>query len=189
MAEQRRVVVVTSLGKMFKGLVDIPNATFRTTDLFNSSNVYWRDPGEKCFENAILFRDAQLLIGGSSICVTFDKVQVKLSEIIYFYDDQQAITDDKEKMRATTMIQKTREQLQSVDIITTEVANSFYHLTGSFFGLFKKKSNDKFIPLTKVKMTEIYNKEGKWFQRQVELPYKFIGVSTGHIEAMKIRDM
>ena len=189
MTEQRRVVVVTSLGKMFKGLVDIPNATFRTTDLFNSSNVYWRNPNEKCFENAILFRDAQMLIGGSAICVKFDKVQVKLSEVMYFYDDQRAITDDKEKMRASTMIQKTQEHLQSVDIITTEVANSFYHLTGSFFGLFKKKSNDKFIPLTDVKMTEIYNKEGKWFQRQVELPHKFIGVSTRHIEAMKIREM
>lgn len=187
MAEQRRVVVVTSLGKMFKGLVDIPNESFRTTDLFNSSSIYWRDPSDKCFENAVLLRDAQMLISGSAICVKFDKIQLKLSEVIYFYDDQQAITDEKEKMRAATMVQKTKEEAQSVDIITGVVLNSFYHLTGTFFGLFKKKSNDKFIPLTDVKITEIYNKGGKWFQRQVELPYKFIGVSTRHIEAMRIR--
>jgi hypothetical protein len=187
MTEQRRVVAVTSLGKIYKGMVDIPNATFRTTDLFNSPTVYWKNSQDKCFENAVLFRDVQLLVGGSAICVKFDKVQLKLSEIIYFYDDQQAITDDKEKMRASSMIQKTQEQSQTVDIITTEVSNSFYHLTATFFGLFKKKSNDKFIPLTDVKLIEIYNKDGKWFQKTVELPHKFIGVSTRHIEAMRIR--
>ena len=168
-------------------MVDIPNATFRTTDLFNSPSIFWKDSNEKCFENAVLFHDVQLLIGGSAICVKFDKIQIKLSEVIYFYDDQQAITDGKEKMRASSMIQKTHEHSQSVDIITTEVSNSFYHLTGSFFGLFKKKSNDKFIPLTDVKLIEIYKKEDKWFQRVVELPYKFIGVSTSHIEAMRLR--
>jgi len=187
MTEQRRVVAVTSLGKVYKGMVDIPNATFRTTDLFNSPSIYWKDPNDKCFDNAVLLRDVQLLIGGSAICVKFDKVQLKLSEVIYFYDDQQAITDDKEKMRASSMVQKTQEYSQSVDIITTEVINSFYHLTGTFFGLFKKKSKDKFIPLTDVKLIEIYKSDGKWFQKNVELPHKFIGVSTRHVEAMRIR--
>ncbi len=187
MTDQRSVVLVTSLGKIYKGTVDIPNATFRTTDLFNSPSIYWKDSNEKCFDNAVLLRDVQMLIGGSSICVKFDKIQLKLSEVIYFYDDQQTITDDKEKMRATTMVQKTNDHSQSVDIITTEVLNSFYHLTATFFGLFKKKSNDKFIPLTDVKLIEIYKKDGKWFQKTVELPHKFIGVSTGHIEAMRIR--
>jgi hypothetical protein len=61
-------------------------------------------------------------------------------------------------------------------------------MTGVFYGLFKKKSNDKFIPLTEVKMIEIYRKEGKWFQREVELPYRFIGISTSHIESVRIAD-
>jgi len=187
MTEQRRVVAVTSLGKVYKGMVDIPNATFRTTDLFNSPNIYWKDSKDKCFDNAVLLRDVQLFIGGSAICVKFDKVQLKLSEVIYFYDDQSAITDDKEKMRASSMIQKTHEHSQTVDIITTEVSNSFYHLTATFFGLFKKKSHDKFIPLTDVKLIEIYNQDVKWFQKIVELPHKFIGVGTRHIEAIRIR--
>jgi len=187
MTEQRSVVVVSSLGKIYKGIVDVPNETFRTTDLFNSSSIYWKDPSQKCFENAVLLRDVKMLIGGSSISVKFDKLQVKLSEVMYFYDDMEKISDEKEKMRASSMVKKTSEVSQSVDIITTEVANSFYHLTGTFFGLFKKKSNDKFIPLTDVKLTEIYNKGDKWYQRQVELPHKFIGVSTKHIEAMRIR--
>lgn len=187
MAEQRKIVIVTSLGKVYKGVVDIPNASFRTTDLLNSNSIYWKEPGEKCFENAVLLRDVQLLIGDSAISVKFDKIQVKLAEVIYFYDDLEGITDEKERKRATSMIQKTQEQSQSVDIITTQVGNSFYHLTGTFFGLFKKKSNDKFIPLTEVKLLEIYKKADKWFQCSIDLPHRFVGVSTRHIEALRIR--
>ena len=187
MAEQRRVVVVTSLGKLYKGLVDIPNDSYRTTDLFNSANLYWKNPQEKCFENGFLMRDVELIIGGAAIRVKFDNIQIKLSEVIYFYDDQEKISDDKELVRATTMIQKTKEEAQSVDIITRQVAHSFYHLTGTFFGLFKKKTNDKFIPLTNVKLIEICCKGDKWFQRPIELPHKFIGVSTQYIEALRMR--
>ena len=187
MAEQRKVVVVTSLGKIYRGMVDVPNESYRTTDLFNSPSIFWKNPAEKCFDNAMLFHDVEMLVGGAAIRIKFDKIQIKLSEIIYFYDDLETISDDKEKMRAASMVQKTKEESQTVDIITKQVANSFYHLLGTFFGLFKKKSNDKFIPLTDVKLTEIYEKEGKWFQRSVELPHKFIGVSTSCIEAMRIR--
>ena len=187
MDDQRKVVLVTSLGKKYIGNVDIPKSSLRTTDLFNSNSVYWKDPSDKCFENAIQLYDAQLVIDDSPVRVQSDKIQVRLSEIVYFYDDQQILTDDKEKMRASTMVQKTREHVQTVNIITTRVANSFYNLTGSFFGLFKKKSNDRFIPLTEVKILEIYTKEGKWFQREISLPYKFICVSTSHIEAVRLR--
>jgi len=186
MVHQRQVVVVTSLGKKYSGKVDIPNATLRTTDLFNSGTVYWNDPSEKCFENAILLRDVQLTIDDSSIRVRFDKIQIKLSEVIYFYDDLKSISDENEKTRAASLVQKAKESRQVVNIITTEVSQSFYNMTGFFYGLFKKKSNDKFIPLTEVKLIEIYKKEGKWFQKEVELPYKFIGISTLHIEAVRI---
>ena len=186
MSAQRKIVLVTSLGKKFVGMVDIPNDSLRTTDLLNSGTIYWKDPSEKCFDNAIYMHDVVLQIDNSPVRVKFDKIQVKISEVILFYDDVDAITDEKEKMRAETMVKKTQEQVQVVNIITREVSNSFYNLTGSFYGLFKKKSNDKFIPLTDVKLTEIYNKEGKWFQREVVLPHKFIGVSTRHIEAVRI---
>jgi hypothetical protein len=188
MTFQRQVVVVTSLGKKYLGKVDIPNPTLRTTDLFNSGSIFWKDPSEKCFENAILLHDVQLRIDDSAVCVRFDRIQVKLNEIILFYDDLQSISDEKEKMRAATMVQKSKEQQQTVNIITTEVFQSFYHMTGIFYGLFKKKSNDKFIPLTEVKLVEIYRREGKWFQREVELPHRFIGISTSHIEAVRITE-
>lgn len=186
MAEQRKIVIVTSMGKKFKGFLYVPNSNLRTTDLFNSPSVYWKDPSEKCFENAIQIYDVQLIVDESTVCAKFEKIQIKLSEVIYFYDDQEAISDEKEKMRAAAMVQKTHESEQYVRIITTEVSNSFYNIKGTFHGLFKKKSNDRFIPLTDTSITEIYRKDAKWFQRKVELPHNFICISTSHIEATTI---
>lgn len=186
MAEKRRVVIVTSMGKKFNGFVYIPNATLRTTDLLNSPTVYWKDPSEKCFENAIQLHDVQLMVDESTVCAKFDKIQVKLSEVIYFYDDQEIISDEKEKLRASAMVKKTHESAQHVRIITTEVSSSFYSIKGTFYGLFKKKSNDKFIPITDVSITEVYKKDGKWFQRQLDIPHNFICISTAHIEATTI---
>jgi hypothetical protein len=177
---------VSSLGKKYYGSVDVPNQTLRTTDLFNSGTVYWKDSSEKYFENAILLRDAQLRIDDSAVCVRFDKIQIKLSEVIFFYDDLEAISNEKEKIRASAMVQVAKEQSQTINVITTAVSQSFFNITGIFFGLFKKKSNDKFIPLTGVKVTEIYKKEGKWFQREFELPHHFVGISTQHIEAARV---
>ncbi|MBI5556154.1 MAG: hypothetical protein HY885_00790 [Deltaproteobacteria bacterium] len=183
MADQRKVVVVTSLGKKYSGLIDIPNAALRTTDLFNSSNIYWKNPNEKCFENAILMYDASLTFDDSAVYRKFDKIQVKLSEILFFYDDFESIGDEKEKIRATTMAGKTQEKLQRVNIITRVVACSFYDITGNFYGLFKKKCTDNFIPLTDATMTEIYKKQDKWFKKEITLPHKFICIGTSHIES------
>jgi hypothetical protein len=84
------------------------------------------------------------------------------------------------------MIQKTQENVKLVTIITRQVLNSFYDISGKFYGLFKKKSNDKFIPLTEAQMVEIYKKQDKWFKREISLPHKFIGVSNLHIESITI---
>jgi hypothetical protein len=186
MVEQRKVAVVTSLGRKYVGLVDIPNAALRTTDLFNSSNIFWRNPNEKCFENAILMYDTSMTLDGSAVYRKFDKIQLKLSEIFYFYDDFETIGDEKEKKRASTMMDMAQEKLQRVNIITRVVATSFYDIQGNFFGLFKKKSRDMFIPLTGVQMAKVYKKEDKWFKKEVPLPHNFICISTSHIESATI---
>jgi hypothetical protein len=183
MIEQRQVAIVTSLGKKYTGMIDIPNAALRTTDLFNSATIYWKNPNEKCFENAVLMYNARLMFDEASLYKKYDKIQIRLDEVFYFYDDLKTISDEKEKMRASTMVQMSREKIQQVNIITVLVANSFYDISGDFYGLFKKKSNDKFLPLTNVNMIEISNKQGKWFKKQITLPHKFICVSNRHIES------
>jgi hypothetical protein len=186
MVEQRQVAVVTSLGKKYSGMVDVPNSAFRTTDLFNSANIYWKNPNEKCFENAILMYNARLMLDETSVYKKYDKIQIRLDEIFYFYDDHPGISDEREKMRASTMVQMSREKLQRVNIITALVANSFYDIAGDFYGLFKKKSGDRFLPLTNVSMIEVSKKDGKWFKREIILPHKFICVSNRHVESALI---
>ncbi len=186
MAEQRKVAIVTSLGRKYSGFIDIPNAALRTTDLFNSSNIFWRDPSEKSFNDAIQMCNASLTVDESTVYRKFEKIQVKLGEIFYFYDDFESIGDSAEKKRATTITQKTQEKLQRVNVLTKVIATSFYDIQGNFYGLFKKKSNDKFIPLTDVQIMRIYSKDGKWFKKEVVLPHHFICISTSHIEAATI---
>ena len=92
-----------------------------------------------------------------------------------------------EKKRAATMSRQTNEGAQTVNIITKQVANSFYDVNGIFFGLFKKKSNDNFIPLTQVNIVEIFKKQEKWMQKKVKLPHNFICVSNNHIESVTFK--
>ena len=51
MEAQRREIIVFTPGKQYSGEVDIPSPDFRTTDLLNSANLYWKDPAEKNFKN------------------------------------------------------------------------------------------------------------------------------------------
>jgi hypothetical protein len=183
-AKQRKLAIVTSLGKKYSGMVDVPSETFRTTDLLNSSNIFWKSPNLKCYDNAIFMSDVRLLLDDKAVYKNFDSIQVKLSDIIYFYDDIEGIGNEMEKKRASTMVIQTKEEAQSVNIITKQVANSFYDITGRFFGLFRKKSKDNFIPLTQANIVEIYRKEDKWVRKKINLPHNFICVSNNHIESV-----
>jgi hypothetical protein len=186
-AKQRKLAIVTSLGKKYSGMVDVPSETFRTTDLLNSSNIFWKNPNLKCYDNAIFMSDVRLFLDDTAMYKKFDFTQVKLSNIIYFYDDFEEIGDEMEQKRASTMVRQTNEDVQTVNIITKQVANSFYDITGRFFGLFKKKSKDNFIPLTQANIVEIYRKQDKWVQKKVKLPHNFICVGNNHIESVTIK--
>ena len=85
------------------------------------------------------------------------------------------------------MAKQTKEEVQTVNIITKQVANSFYDITGRFFGLFKKKSKDNFIPLTQANIVEIYRKQDKWLRKEVKFPHNFICVSNNHIESVTFK--
>lgn len=185
--KQRKLAIVTSLGKKYSGMVDVPNETFRTTDLLNSSNIFWKSPNLKCYDNAIFMSDVRLFLDDTAVYKKFDSIQIKISEIIYFYDEIKEIGDEMEKKRASTIVRQTNEDVQAVNIITKQVANSFYDVNGIFFGLFKKKSNDNFIPLTQANIVEIYKKKDKWVQKKVKLPHNFICVSNNHIESVTFK--
>jgi len=129
---ERKVALITSMGKKYVGMIDMPNKDFRTTDLFNSANIFWKNPAVKCYDDAIYMRDVSLFIDGESAYKEFDTIQVKLSSIIFFYDEIEQIYDETEKKRAGGIMTHSDESGQEVTIVTSMVANSFYTITGYF---------------------------------------------------------
>jgi hypothetical protein len=174
------------MGRTYSGMIDIPNENLRTTDLLNSANLFWRDPNEKCLNDAILLYDVKLLLDESAIYKKFDKVQIRIPEIIFFFDEFETLGNSIEKDRAHSIKEKTGEKSQVVNIITPIIANSFYDISGTFYGHFKKKTNDKFIPLINATVAEIHKTSGKWQKKGVTLPCKFLGISSGQIESLSI---
>lgn len=183
---QRKIGIVTSLGKIYSGKIDVPSQEFRTTDLLNSTNLFWKNPNEKCMDNAILLYEVELFLEQKAVYKRFNKLQIKTQEIIFFYDDYEALGNDMEKARADTIVRQSGEERRIVNIITRTVKNSFYDIEGTFFGQFKKKTHDNFIPLSNVTIKEIGKKEGKWFQKNIALPFRFAGISSGYIESINM---
>jgi hypothetical protein len=180
--EQRKITVFTP-GKKYSGYIDISNDSLRTTDLLNSSVLFWRDPGEKCFENALMMHDVTISIDEIKEFKKLDKVQIRLAEVIFFYDDFKELGNEKEKIRASVLKEKTKEVTSVINIITKVRVNSFFDIRGNFHGLFKAKSQQRYVPLSNAMIEEIIRREGKWVKKSLVLPNNFIGVSTSYIES------
>ncbi len=183
MKGERREIVVFTPGKQYSGEVDIPNGEFRTTDLLNSASLFWKDPSEKNFDDVLLMFNVIVSIEGIKEFQKFDRVQIRQPNIIFFYDHLTTLGNAEEKMRATALREKTLEEEKTIHLITKVRVNSFFEITGSFYGLFKSKSNQKYIPLSDVVIYEVIKQPDKWLKKQIQLANNFIGVSTNHIEA------
>ncbi len=184
-----REITVYTPTKIYKGHMDVGNDLLRTVDFFNSSNVYWKNPAERSFEDAFLLYDAMVSVAGNTRLGEFAKLQIRLSEIIFFLDTGNFIGDITEKKRAEALRFKTRESNSQVKIITKTRGHSFYYISGTFFGLFKNKSSQRFIPITKVKLTEVVRSGEQWSKKNIPLENGFVGVSTKHIEACTFSDI
>ncbi len=182
--DQRKVTLHTA-DKVYSGFIDIGNSSLRTIDIFNSANLYWKNPAEKSFDDALLLRQASILLQGNVKFGEFDMLQLRLSDIILFYDSLQTAGDNREKMRASTLKAKTGEEMELVQIITNTQGNGFYYLTGAFHGLFKSKSKQRYIPITEASVTEVLRVGNSWQKKKVMSDGAFIGVSTQHIESCK----
>lgn len=179
---QRRVTLHTP-GKMYSGLIDLGSETLRTIDVFNSSSIYWRDPADKSFDDALLLHDANVVLEGGISIGDFKKLQIKLTEVVFFSDNLAFTGNFKEKMRAQTLKGKVNEDSSLVRIITKSRSDSFYYIQGVFHGLFKAKTKQRFIPIAEATVTAVVRAGAKWEKRRVDIHNNFVGINVNYIES------
>jgi hypothetical protein len=179
----KREINLYTPNKIYTGRIDIKSERIRTIDLLNSSNLYWKDPAQKSFEDAIMLSDVKVNIQGGKNLASFSKLQLRLSDIIFFSDSLYRTGNSTEKMRARTLSQKTNERVSNARILTRMRGDTFYLIVGVFHGLFKSKSKQRYFPLTEPKVHEILRTGSKWESNLIDIGNNFIGLSTHHIEA------
>ncbi|MBT8354338.1 MAG: hypothetical protein KJO60_07430, partial [Desulfofustis sp.] len=165
---QREVVLFTP-NKRYTGKIDLKNDGIRTIDQLNSSTIYWKNPAEKSFDDAVLLYDVIVSVHGIDKLTSFKKLQVRLSDIILFTDRLEASGDASEKQRAQTLSAKAKDELAKAKIITEMRGDSFYFIFGTFHGLFKNKTKQRYFPLTDVKVYEVLRTGSKWDRIEIEL--------------------
>ena len=133
-ASKRKVKLYTP-NKIYSGFIDIKSENIRTIDLLNSSNLFWKDPGEKSFSDSILLQQATVTIEGNKVLGSFPKLQLRLADIIFFADELGSSGDSNEKARAATLTAKTQEKVTSLRVLTRMRGDAFYLINGIFYGL------------------------------------------------------
>ena len=179
---QRKITIFTP-NKVYSGYMDIANQSLRTIDIFNSSSIFWKDPAERSFEDALLLNNATIVLAGNTKLGEFGKLQVKLSDILFFHDSLENLGNGVEKRRAAYLKQKTQESASLVHIITHTMGDAFFYITGTFYGLFKSKSNHRYIPITQANVVEVIRSSERWLKKSIPIEGGFVGISTQHIEA------
>ncbi len=159
----------------------------RTLDLMNSSSLYWKNPAEKSFNDSILLRDVSVEVIGGQVLNRFSKLQLRIGDIVFFSDELSESGDEIEKKRARVLTERTDEKPSGIEIITRMRGDSFYLVKGLFHGLFKSKSQHRFIPLMDAMIFEVTRTGGEWETTKLDTGNTFIGLSTVHIEACSMK--
>lgn len=186
MEPAKRKITVFTPGKIYTGEIDVPNPLLRTTDLLNSANLFWKDPAKKSFGDGLLMFDVVLSIDGIDKYQTFESIQIRQPNIIFFHDGFAELGNSDEKGRAEKLTAKAREGKKTIHLITKVRVNSFFDIEGTFHGLFKSKSNQNYIPISDVVLHEIIKRQDKWIKRRVKLVNNFIGVNSSYIESSSL---
>jgi hypothetical protein len=184
---QKKITVYTP-DKTYSGYMDIGNPSLRTIDIFNSSNIFWKNPAERSFDDALLLYNATILLEGNTKMGEYAKLQIKLQDIIFFYDSLENVGDSIEKKRAAHLKVKTKESTALAHIITLTQGHGFFYITGMFYGLFKSKSKSRYIPLTQASVVHVTRGSEKWQKKVIKIEGGFVGISTRHIEACTFSD-
>jgi len=179
----KRAITIYTPDKIYTGTMDVPNDTLRSIDIFNSSNIFWKNAAEKSFDDALLLYNASIMLEGNTKMGDFSKLHIKLSDVIFFHDSLEGLGDSKEKMRAASLSMKTKESTSTAHIITQSLGHGFFYITGTFYGLFKSKSKSRYIPLTQTNVVQVTKSNDKWQKKSIHIEGGFLGIHTRFIES------
>jgi hypothetical protein len=179
----KREVHLYTPNKKYSGNIDLKNEDIRTIDQLNSSTIYWKNPAEKSFDDAIMITDVDVSLPGALKLVSFKKLQIRLSDIIFFTDGLKKTGDASEKLRAQTLSAKAKDEISKAKVLTEMRGDSFFLIMGTFHGLFKNKTKQRYFPLTEVKIYEVLRTGEKWERIELDIGNDFIGLSSNHIES------
>lgn len=179
----KREINLFTANKRYTGKIDLKNDDIRTIDQLNSSSIYWKNPNEKSFDDAILLSDVIVSIPGTPKLASFPQLQLRLADIIFFSDKLARTGDMAEKIRAQTLTQKSKDDISKVRLFTEMRGDSFFLVVATFHGLFKNKTKQRFLPLTETKIYEVMRTGSKWERTEVDVGNDFIGLSSSHIES------
>lgn len=179
----KREVCLFTPNKKYTGTIDLKNDGIRTIDQLNSAMIYWKNPAEKSFDDAVQLTDVTVSVHGTTKLTSFKKLQLRLSDIVFFSDQLHSTGDTSEKIRAKTLSVKSKDDLAKVRVLTGMRGDSFFLILATFHGLFKNKTKQRFMPLTEAKIYEIMRTGDKWERIEIDVGNDFIGLSSNHIEA------
>ena len=188
-SDLKRVVSFYTPNKKYSGNLEVQNPGMRTLDLMNSSNIYWKNPSDKSFNDALLLHDVSVEVLGGQVLNRYETLQLRIGDILFFSDELSVSGDETEKKRARAISQKTNEKPSGLEIITRMRGDSFYLVKGFFYGLFRNKSQQRFIPLMASAIFEVTRTGEKWQTTKLDIGNTFIGMSTVHIEACSIKSL
>lgn len=184
----KRAVTFYTPDKIYSGAVDVRERSIRTLDLLNSTNIYWKDPSEKNFSDAILLNRASIKLSGGQKIGEFRKLQMRLTDIIFFTDGLDGGGTNCDRATQKTTSPKLHNEVVTVKILTKMQGDSFYIVSGKYTGLIKSKTShrylprNRYLPITEAKVTAVTRVGERWTSKTV-IDNKFIGMSGEHIES------
>ena len=195
MEENQTKIILVTPGRTYFGTVEKPNSNLRTSDLLNNPNLFPLHRSQNREENSLRLYDVTELIDGRIPYKTHDQRDIVVSKVIFFYDEYVSLGNATERERARQALNQQNklktETEKLVKLATSIHGDSFYEITGKFFGRFKQIMKKNFVSLTDV------NTEKKTIDSMKPvlsiLPYKipnsFLAVNTHYIESYTVKSI
>jgi hypothetical protein len=190
MSDEKRKINVTKQGKKYLGMISIPSDMYRTTDYFNRPSMMRHRDNQGTLDSFIQLYDADILIGDNIVLKRQDVVNVRVIDIVFYWDEIDNLGMPAEQKRAKAMMEQMgRAELNRVTVTTPMHGSQFYEISGTFYGKFKRAMVKNFLALTNAAVEHFFKspESGKWSKRSVSLPHDFVALNMNFVDSYSLK--